>query len=369
MPNRGRAGLDTIRTMAAEDPGDVFLRHRGAVLEALLSDPSFGENDSATGSVLSGPLVGDPELGESGFGGDPFSGAAISAGSAQGALPETDASPRRASDGPKASERIIALLNGQQSDAAPAMDFSADYSDVSTKQPPPEEPARSASGASNKRGPDAAEQIALLAKKLKNPKVALAICGVLALLLVIALVSTGGKDDSKAQDRIAVITPSAVAAAPTSKPESSTAPSGTITPKSATANCPPGSTPGMDAFGGQGKAWSCVRAYKVDGQVLTIDLGKTYQIDSIGIVPGWDSVGSDGVDQWTKYRTASRVKYTFDDPNRTGYTQPTLDQRTLVVTKFEVPVQASKIVLTVQESKGDPTINTTAISSIVITGH
>ncbi|MEV6139387.1 discoidin domain-containing protein [Nocardia sp. NPDC051990] len=353
--------------MAAEDPGDVFLRHRGAVLDALLSDPSFGENDPATGSVLSGPLVGDPELGEPDFGGDPFSGA-MSAGSAQGALPETDPPPRRSSDGPKASERIIALLNGQQSDAAPTMDFSADYSDVSAKQPPPEESTRSASGASKTRGPDTAEQIAQLAKKLKNPKIALAVCGVLAVLLIIALVSTGGKDDSQTPDRIAVITPSATAAAPTSKSEP--APSGTIAPKSATANCPPGSTPGMDAFGGQqGKAWSCVRAYKVDGQVLTIDLGKIYQIDSIGIVPGWDSIGSDGVDQWTKYRTASRVSYKFNDTNKSGYTQQTLDQRTLVVTKFEVPVQASKIVLTIQESKGDPTINTTAISSIVITGH
>ncbi|WP_433631386.1 hypothetical protein [Nocardia sp. CA-120079] len=355
--------------MAAEDPGDVFLRHRGAVLDALLSDPSFGENDPATGSVLSGPLVGDPEFGEPGFGDDPFSGPAVAAGSAQGALPETDLPPRRASDGPKASERIIALLNGQPPNAAPALDFSSDYSDVSARQPPPEEPASTASGASKARGPEPAERIVVLAKKLKNPKVALAVCGVLALLLIIALVSTGGKDDSQAPDRIAVITPSPTAAAPTSKPESSTAPSGAITPKSATANCPPGSTPGMDAFGGQGKAWSCVRAYKVDGQVLTIDLGKTYQIDSIGIVPGWDNTGSDGVDQWTKYRTASRIRYTFDDPNKTSYTQTTLDQRTLVVTKFEVPVQASKIVLTIQESKGDPTINTTAISSIVITGH
>ncbi|MFI7667895.1 discoidin domain-containing protein [Nocardia sp. NPDC049526] len=355
--------------MAAEDPGDVFLRHRGAVLDALLSDPSFGENDPATGSVLSGPLVGDPEFGEAEFGGDPYSAPSVAAGSAQGGLSDTDLPPRRSSDGPKASERIIALLNGQPPNAAPALDFSSDYSDVSAKPPPPEEPARAASGASKARGPEPAERIVLLAKKLKNPKVALAVCGVLALLLIIALVSTGGKDDSQAPDRIAVITPSPTAAAPTSKPESSTAPSGTITPKSATANCPPGSTPGMDAFGGQGKAWSCVRAYKVDGQVLTIDLGKTYQIDSIGIVPGWDNTGSDGVDQWTKFRTASRVRYTFDDPNKTSYTQTTLDQRTLVVTKFEVPVQASKIVLTVQESKGDPTINTTAISSIVITGH
>ncbi|WP_329411958.1 discoidin domain-containing protein [Nocardia vinacea] len=351
--------------MAAEDPGDVFLRHRGAVLDALLSDPSLGENDPDTGPVLSGPLVGDPEFGELG---DPVSGVVASDAGVGSAGPS-----RRSSDGPKASERIIALLNGQQPDSAPALDFSAEYSDVSARETPPEEPARSASGAggsSKTTGPEAADRIAALAKKLKNPKVALAVCAVLAVLLILALMTTGGKDETREVDRIAVITPSATAAAPTSKPEASTAASGTIQVKSATAHCPPGSTPGLDAFGGQqGKAWSCVRAYKVDGQVLNIDLGKTYQIDSIGVVPGWDSVGTDGVDQWTKYRTASRIQYQFDDPNKTTYTQQTLDQRTMVVTKFEVPVQASKIVMTVVESKGDPTINTTAISSIVITGH
>ncbi|MEV5840109.1 hypothetical protein [Nocardia sp. NPDC052112] len=351
--------------MPAEDQGDVILRHRGAVLDALLSDPSFGETDPDTGAVLSGPLVGGPEFDDFD---DPLSDAAVAAASTTGIGPAGPS--RRSSDGPKASERIIALLNGQPPDPAPAMDFSADYSDVSAKQPPPEEPVRSASGPSKTRGPEAAERVADAAKKLKNPKVALAVCAVLAVLLILALITTGGKDETHQVDRIAVITPSATAAAPTSKPEASTAPSGTITPKSATAHCPPGSTPGMDAFGDQqGKAWSCVRAYKFDGQVLNIDLGKTYQIDSIGIIPGWDSVGTDGVDQWSKYRTASRVSYLFDDPNKTTYTQQTLDQRTLVVTKFEVPVQASKIVLTIQESKGDPTINTTAISSIVITGH
>ncbi len=126
----------------------------------------------------------------------------------------------------------------------------------------------------------------------------------------------------------------------------------------------------MDAFSGEpGKAWSCARAFKVDGQVLNIDLGKTYQIDSIGIVPGWDSVSKDGADQWAKYRTVSRVSYQLDDDRATVYTQQTLDQRTLVVTKLDPPIRASRIVLTVLESKGEPTINVTAISSIVLMGH
>lgn len=126
----------------------------------------------------------------------------------------------------------------------------------------------------------------------------------------------------------------------------------------------------MDAFSGEpGKAWSCARAYQVDGQIIRIDLGKTYEIESIAIVPRWDHVGTDGVDQWAKFRTVSRVSYQFDDKDDTVYTQETLDQRTLVETRIEPPVQASEIVLTVLESSGASSVNTTAISSIVITGR
>jgi hypothetical protein len=204
--------------------------------------------------------------------------------------------------------------------------------------------------------------------QLRKPKVALAVAGVLAVLLVLVLVfTTGGKNDSSTQ--LAVITPVSTAPAPASP--SATAPANAnIQVKSAQSHCPPGGTPGMDAFSGDGgKAWSCGRAYNIDGQVLTISLGKTYEVDSIGIVPGWDHVGPDGADNWTKYRTVSRVSYRFDDSDATTYTQQTMDQRTLVVTKLNPPVKASKVVLTVLESKGDPSITTTAISSIVITGH
>jgi hypothetical protein len=188
------------------------------------------------------------------------------------------------------------------------------------------------------------------------------------LLIVVLVTTTGGKKDDSSQ--LAVITP--VSAAPTQPASvSPTAPpDATIQVKSAQSHCPPGGTPGLDAFGGGGgKAWSCTRAFNVDGQVLTISLGKSYDVQSIGIVPGWDHVGPDGTDEWTKYRTVSRVSYRFDDPDATTYTQQTMDQRTLVVTRMNPPVQASKIVLTVLASAGDSSVNTTAISSIVITGH
>ncbi len=46
---------DTIRVMPAEDPGDIFLQHRGLVLEALLADPSFDQPPAAGGDP-------DPDL-------------------------------------------------------------------------------------------------------------------------------------------------------------------------------------------------------------------------------------------------------------------------------------------------------------------
>jgi len=191
------------------------------------------------------------------------------------------------------------------------------------------------------------------------------VAGVLVVLLVLVLITTSGGDQKTNQ--IAVITPAAI---PTPQPATSTAPADApIQVKSAVSHCPPGGTPAMDAFSGDGKAWSCARAYSIDGQVLTISLGRTYEVDSIGIVPGWDHVGTDGADEWAKYRTVSRVSYRFDDSDTTTYTQQTMDQRMLVVTKLNPPVRASKVVLTVLASKGDPSVNTTAISSIVISGH
>ncbi|MEV0297703.1 discoidin domain-containing protein [Nocardia sp. NPDC050710] len=333
--------------MSGADPGDVFLHHRVAILDALLADPAFAS---------------------SGAGADPEFGDAATGWSA--AMPGPDSMPsgpqvRRRAAGPKASDRINALLNGHATEADPPADFSSEFAEAVTRN-------TEATG-SKSEAPPAAERpdrksAPDLLTRLKQPKVALAIAGVCVVLLVLVLVLTGG-EDQKPQDRVLVITATPTAAA-TAPPTSAAPVAKTLQVQSAVANCPPGSTAGMDAFGGQqGKAWSCVRAYKIDGQILTIDLGKSQQIDSIGIVPGWDHIDADGQDQWTKYRTVRRVSYQFDDSAATTYTQQTMDQRTLVVTKIDPPVTASKIVLTVLESKGAPSINTTAISSIVITGR
>jgi hypothetical protein len=275
--------------------------------------------------------------------------------------------PRRTAAGPKASERILALLNGETSPAAAGLEYAGDYSEVASKltaaQKPAPDPAPVNRPAPASPG-SAAPTLAGLLVQVRKPKVALALAGVLVVLVVLLLITTGG---SKQTSQIAVITPAPV---PTSPAATSTVPADApLQVKTAVSHCPAGGTPGMDALSGDGKAWSCSRAYSIDGQVLTLDLGHTYEVDSIGIVPGWDHVGTDGTDEWAKYRTVSRISYRFDDADTTTYTQQTMDQRMLVVTKLNPPIRASKVVLTVLASKGDPSVNTTAISSIVISGH
>ncbi|RDI54527.1 hypothetical protein [Nocardia mexicana] len=361
--------------MPDEDPGDVFLRHRGAVLDALLSDPAFGQSTPAPAAPA--PDV-EPDIGVGAETGAALTGSQPSEPGTGGTYSEPVSAPRRPSGGPKASDRIMALLNGQSPDSqSSGIEFTSDYAETAGNRlaAPPKEAEKSAeperAKPSEPQRPAGAAGVANdVLIQLRKPKVALIAGGVLAVLLVLVLMTTGGKE--KGSDQVVVVTP--VAAAPASPQPSASgkaaAPGQAIQVRSAKAHCPSGSTDPMDAFGGQtGKAWSCVRAYKLDGQVLTIDLGKNYKVDSIGIVPGWDSVGSDGSDQWNKYRTVSRVSYQFNDSNASTYTQQTLDQRSLVVTNLEPAVSASKITLTVLESKGDPSTNTTAISSIVITGQ
>ncbi|MET8797754.1 discoidin domain-containing protein [Nocardia sp. NPDC004568] len=375
--------------MPDADSGDVFLRNRGAILDALLADPAFGlvgdtpdaspEPEAEPAPVPAAPEIAfdesllapaprardvpadidetPPPVGVRSTPVEPDSGPAVSR-------------PRRSTAGPSASERINALLSGQMPDARDssfASDNAERVADRLNSTAPPEAEARPASAPeatrADRQSPQ--EMAREVAEQLRKPRVALAVAAVVALVIVLLLVVTGGKEEANT-------TPLAVTAAPTQPLPQTTAEasSGTIEPESAESKCPSGGTDGMDAFSGEpDKAWSCPRAYKIDGQVLRIDLGKKYQIDSIAIVPGWDHVGTDGTDQWTKFRTVSRVSYQLNDEDKTTYTQETLDQRSLVVTQLEPPIEASEITLTVLKSSGDTSANTVAISSIVITGQ
>ncbi|MBO0855429.1 MAG: hypothetical protein J2P18_16885 [Nocardia sp.] len=390
--------------MSDQDPSDVFVRHRGAVLDALLSEPALtGAQGSAPATV---PPVEDPLEPDFSPAGDavPTEAVPTEAVPTGAVLTETmptesrsdassppGAAARRAA-GPSAGDRIMALLNGEAMDTAADQVYGSDFAgragaklspaaESAAAEPVPGDTAAESKAdaapqdTAKPSGSAESDPVKRLLTKVRNPGVALALAAVVLVVIVLVLVGTGGGKQDSTQVR--VLTP---AAGPShSAAPSSAAPPGSggspdsgaaLQVKSAQSHCPAGSTPGMDAVSGQAdKAWSCVRAYHVDGQVLTIDLGQTHTIDSIGIIPGWDSVGSDGTDQWNTHRTVSRVSYRFNDPGATTYTQQTMDQRSLVTTKLSPAVTASKITLTVLESKGDPSVNTTAISSIVVTGQ
>ncbi|MFI9538144.1 discoidin domain-containing protein [Nocardia fusca] len=376
--------------MPDADSGDVFLRNRGAILDALLSDPAFGLTGNAPEAAPPAPEpepVSSPVAPEIAFD-ESLLAAAPRAREASAPIDEPPppvgvrstpvepdsgpavSRPRRSTAGPSASERINALLSGQlpdTRDSSFASDNAERVADRLNSTAPPEAQAQRAAdpepASPERQSPQ--EMAREVVEQLRKPRVALAIAAVVALLIVVLLVVTGGKEEADTQ-------PLAVAPAPTQPMPQTTAPAGggTIQPESAESKCPSGGTDGMDAFSGEpDKAWSCPRAYKIDGQVLQIDLGKKYKIDSIAIVPGWDHVATDGTDQWTKFRTVSRVSYQLNDDDKTTYTQETLDQRSLVVTQIEPPIEASEITLTVLKSSGDTSANTVAISSIVITGQ
>lgn len=340
--------------MSDTDPADIFQSHRSAVLNALLSEPAPHE--------MGAGHAGEPSTEEE---------VAVPARHDPGQMvgEQTLGPARRKREGPRASDQILALLNGREPESDAAVELSADLTALAARRLKARPAPDSESVGESVRAPGGRDRMLQASgrlDRLKRPRVILTTVAVLSVLLVLLLVTTGGKRQS---GQLPMVTAMATTpAAPQTTPAAAMT-GAPIQVKSADSHCPPGSTAGMDAFAGQGKAWSCIRAYKVDGQVLRIDLGKTYRIDSIGLVPGWDSIGTDGVDEWTRYRTASRVSYRFDDPNTTTYTQRTLDQRTLVVTKINPPVTASHILLTVLASNGNSLSNSVAISSIVITGQ
>lgn len=281
----------------------------------------------------------------------------------------------RSTRGSSASEQINALLNG----SALPEPSTRNFADTRRTRPddrgtePAAAPVPQQGGADRPGelfGRPFADRLGAwgkrLAPRLRKPAVMLSAGAVLVVVLVLVLVTTGGEAQQPAITTSVTPTPAPVATEPTES-NSGAKPIDVV---SATSHCPPGSTDGMDAFSGEaGKAWSCVRAYNVDGQVLTIDLGGVHLVESIAIVPGWDHIRADGVDEWTRHRTASKVSYQFDNENYTTYTQETLDQRGVVTTEMNPPVRASQVILTILASSGDRSLRDTAVSSIVITGQ
>lgn len=114
--------------------------------------------------------------------------------------------------------------------------------------------------------------------------------------------------------------PQAVAVAKPSAPPAPASGPGVDRPLPYTADaqssCAEGSTPaqtmsGMDPH----NAFVCVRGGG-DGQVITIDLGRTYVLTAFSLTPGWVGQDASGVSQWSQHRVVTIVQWTFpDDPS------------------------------------------------------
>jgi hypothetical protein len=127
-------------------------------------------------------------------------------------------------------------------------------------------------------------------------------------------------------------------------------------PFTASADCPPGSTAAQSLADPQARTpWICARS--VDGQVLTIDLGRAYVITAVSIVPGAvNKAGSDDQgDPWLQHRVVSRVQWQFNDTDKTIKTQNTGNVHGEAV--LPVPdVLASAITVIIQETSRPPMV-------------
>jgi hypothetical protein len=126
-------------------------------------------------------------------------------------------------------------------------------------------------------------------------------------------------------------------------------------PYSASASCPPGSTAAQAVAGDDpSRAWVCVRG-GVDGQVLTLDLGRTMVVTAVSITPGWVGADASGTDQWSAHRVVTRVQWIFNDEAATIVTQHTGNVRGEAIQAIpHRGVLASKITAIILETSRAP---------------
>jgi len=139
----------------------------------------------------------------------------------------------------------------------------------------------------------------------------------------------------------------------------------------AKARCPAPSSEPMDAIRAtsSGQFWKCVRAWQLDGQLLELTFDKSYVVTAVSVMPG-ANVEVEKQDQWVKYRTVTRLSWTFNDAGHTRCTQTTDNVRklaTLNVTAANChhtgpwqPVVASAATVTIEKTSEPSNPNSVA---------
>jgi hypothetical protein len=129
-------------------------------------------------------------------------------------------------------------------------------------------------------------------------------------------------------------------------------------PFTASANCPPGSTSAQALTDtASDSAWVCVRGApggQVDGQVLHVDLGRSYLLTAVSVTPGWVAKTPGGKDEWLAHRVVTRLQYVFNDDDRTILTQDTANTHGPVTTPLPHRVLASRVTVIVLRTSRPP---------------
>jgi hypothetical protein len=129
-------------------------------------------------------------------------------------------------------------------------------------------------------------------------------------------------------------------------------------PFTASANCPAGSTSAQALTDtSRDSAWVCVRGApggQVDGQVLRIDLGRSYLLTAVSVTPGWVAKTPGDKDEWLAHRVVTRLQYDFNDDERTILTQDTANTHGPVTTPLAHRVLASRVTVIILQTSRPP---------------
>lgn len=184
---------------------------------------------------------------------------------------------------------------------------------------------------------------------------------VIGMIVTLVVTMANSPSSESTAHSTAPVAPRVVEVAPPSAPPNVDGP----LPFTASSDCPPGSTAAQTvADPNSTTPWVCVRS--VDGQVLEIDLGRTFVITAVSIVPGAvnkTETNPDQPDPWLQHRVVTRVQWQFNDTDRTVKNQNTGNVRGEAVEPIRPGVLASKITVIIQETNRPPAIAPTGTAS------
>lgn len=198
---------------------------------------------------------------------------------------------------------------------------------------------------------------------------------ILLIFVGILVTSRGGGDDPAPAPE-----PTQESSAPQEPQQQAAELPGVIQPINVTARCANEDTNPTSMFDpNKSVAWICQRALGVDGVVAEIDFGKDVTISQVSLVPGFDYLSNTGTNEWTNYRTVTRVAWQFDEAGKETVIQDIVPAQGSEATKsLEQPYTTRKIYMKILSTeKSDPAApdaepgspqDAFAVSSVTVTG-